>query len=121
MEQLEVASASFMKAWRLVPDLKSRGMAWIAAAAAAVLAAVFYFRGVTVVSMTVGGAAISLIVFAVAFFAPAFRWLFPRQEAQSVLLKVGIALAGYVVAKIHLKWIDERFLAHGRLSRLLGR
>jgi hypothetical protein len=70
---------------------------------------------------TVGGAAISLIVFAVAFFAPAFRWLFPRQEAQSVLLKVGIALAGYVVAKIHLKWIDERFLAHGRLSRLLGR
>jgi hypothetical protein len=57
----------------------------------------------------------------VAFSAPAFRWLFPRQEAQSVLLKVGIALAGYVVAKIHLKWIDERFLAHGRLSRLLGR
>ena len=120
-EQLEVASASFMKAWRLVPDLKSRGTAWIAVAATAFLAAIFYFRGVTVVSMTVGGATISLIVFAVAFFAPAFRWLFPRQEAQSVLLKVGIALAGYVVAKVHLKWIDERFLAHGRLSRLLGR
>jgi hypothetical protein len=81
---------------------------------------IYFFWGVTVFSMTVGGAAISLIAFAVAFFAPALRWLFPHQEAQSVLLKVAVALAGYAIAKIHLKWIDKRFLEHGRLSRLLG-
>ena len=117
--QLEVASASFLKAWRLVPSLKSRGMAGLAAVAAVIVAVVYFCWGVTVFSMTVGGAALSLIAFAVAFFAPALRWLFPHQEAQSMLQKVTIALAGYAIAKIHLKWIDKRFLEHGRLSRLL--
>jgi hypothetical protein len=117
--QLEVASASFLKAWRLVPSLKSRGIAGLAAVAAVIAAVVYFCWGVTVFSMTVGGAALSLIAFAVAFFAPALRGLFPHQEAQSMLQKVTIALAGYAIAKIHLKWIDKRFLEHGRLSRLL--
>jgi predicted acylesterase/phospholipase RssA len=119
-QQLEVASASFLKAWRLVPSLKSQGKAGVATIAVAVLASIYFFWGVTAFSMTVGGAAISLLAFAVAFFAPALRWLFPHQEAQSVLLKVAIALAGYLFSKFHLKWIDKCFLEHGRLSRLLG-
>lgn len=119
-QQLDIASASFLKAWRLVPSLKRRGWLACAAIAVAVLALTYFFWGVTFFSLTVGGAAISLITFAVVVFAPALRWLFPHQEAHSVLLKAAIAVAGYVIAKIHLNWINKRFLDHGRLSRLLG-
>jgi hypothetical protein len=76
--------------------------------------------GVTVFSMTLGSLVLALAAFAVALFAPALRWLFPQEEAQNYMLKSAIALAGYTLAKIHLKWINGRFLKHGRISRLLS-
>ena len=42
-QQLEVASASFLKAWRLIPSLKRRGGLVGAAIAVAVLALIYFF------------------------------------------------------------------------------
>jgi hypothetical protein len=51
---------------------------------------------------------------------PALRWLNPKKEASSIVIRVSIALAGYCMAKLHLNIFDPLFLARGKLARLLN-
>lgn len=119
-EQLKAASSIILKAWKLIPDLKRMGVITVAGIVVLLLIITWLLWGVTVFSVTLGGLVLALVALAVALFAPALRWLFPHDQARSFVLKTAMALAGYAVARVHLKWINRRFLEHGRLSRLLN-
>lgn len=118
--QLDVASSGFFKAWRLVPELKRA--AWviggIAVLVLSLLLWVLWDR--TLFSFTGGTLVIALLLFAAGLVAPALKWLSPRKEARSLAIKAVIALVGYLLAKVHLRFIDRLFLERGKLDRLLN-
>ena len=118
--QLKVGSELFFKAWKLIPWLK------IAAFAAAVLVLWLLIKLIvsqwqsTLFSISVGGMMIALLGVLAALFLPAMKWLNPKKEAPSLVIKVAIALTGYFLAKLHLNIFDTLFLDRGKLARLLN-
>lgn len=117
--QLQVAKMTFFKVWGLMPLIKFMS---------AVLAAIFLLGlsvllveawSMTAVNMTWGALFIGGITLVISLFMPAFKWLFPKEEARSILLKAAISLVGYLVSKVQIKLIDPLFLARGKLTRLL--
>jgi predicted acylesterase/phospholipase RssA len=118
--QLQVGSSLFFKAWQLVPWLKYAGYS-----AAGLLLWVLFKLIVlqwhsTLFSISVGGAIIALLGVLAALFLPALKWLNPKEEARSLVIKIAIALTGYCLAKLHLNIFDPLFLARGKLARLLN-
>lgn len=118
--QLQVGSGLFFKAWQLIPWLK------LAAFAVAGLVLWVLFKLIvsqwqsTLFSMSVGGVMIALLGVLAALFLPALKWLNPKEEARSLVIKVAVALTGYCLAKLHLNVFDPLFLARGKLARLLN-
>jgi len=118
-QQLKAASSVILKAWKLIPDLRRNATITVAGMVVLLLTVTWLLWGVTIFSLTLGGLVLVLVGLAIVQFAPALRWLSLRGEARSLVLKTAMALAGYALAKVYLKWINRRFLEHGRLSRLL--
>ncbi|WP_367156031.1 patatin-like phospholipase family protein [Methylomonas sp. HYX-M1] len=119
VKQLDVAGKLAFKAWHLIPQLK------VAALALGLVAAYFLIKGLIALWGTSWTINATVVIVGIAsllgtIVAPALRWLNPKAEAESFLIKLGIAVAGYVVAKIHLLLFDRWFLQRGRLQRLLG-
>ncbi|QCW81811.1 patatin family protein [Methylotuvimicrobium buryatense] len=118
--QLKVGNGLFFKAWHLMPALK------IAAFAAIGLMLWMLYKLVVsqwhsiVFSMSVGGLVLALVGLVAALFLPAMKWLNPKEEVRSIVIKVAIALTGYLMAKLHLLLFDRLFLERGRLARLLS-
>lgn len=119
-KQLSVGANLAFKAWHLVPELK------IAAGAIGALLAWLLYKFVvaqwdnTILSLSVGGLVLALLGLLAALLFPAMKWLNPKEEARSIVIKVAIALGGYCLAKLHLSVFDRLFLQRGRLARLLG-
>jgi len=118
--QLQVGSSLFFKAWQLIPWLK------FAAFATAGLAAWVLFKLITsqwqstLFSISVGELMLALLGVLTALFLPAMRWLNPKKEASSILIRASVAMTGYCMAKLHLNIFDPLFLARGKLARLLN-
>lgn len=118
--QLQVGSGLFFKAWQLIPWLKITAFV-IAGLVAWVLFTVISSQWQnTMFSISVGGMILALLGILTALFLPAMRWLNPKKEAQSIVIKVSVALTGYCMAKLHLTIFDPLFLARGKLARLLN-
>lgn len=117
--QLGVAHRGFFKAFKLVPKLK----VWAYIAGALLLAVLvgllvfawnqpaLCFKWSTII--------LGLLMLIAGLLLPALRWLSPREEARSIAIKLGIAIVGALVGKLHLGIVDRMFLARGRLQRLL--
>ena len=73
----------------------------------------------TAFAISWGTLAVSIATFVIVLFVPAFKWLFPQEEGRNVVIKINIALLGYILSKVHLGIIDRIFLARGKLERLL--
>jgi len=119
VKQLDVAGKLAFKAWHLIPQLK------IAAIALGLVAAYLSIKGLIALwgtSWTINATVLilGLVFLVLTIVAPALRWLNPKGEAESLLIKFGIAVAGYVIAKIHLLLFDRWFLQRGRVDRLFG-
>ena len=118
-EQLKAANKTFFKAWDLTPFLQLA--AWLLGAAVvaniAGLLAADWTK--TAFAMSWGTLAVSIATFVIVLFVPAFKWLFPQEEGRNVVIKITIALLGYILSKVHLFIIDRIFLARGKLERLL--
>jgi hypothetical protein len=50
---------------------------------------------------------------------PALKWLNPEKAMRGYLSKASLAILGFLVSQVHLLLFDRRFLARGRLRRLL--
>jgi len=74
----------------------------------------------TLFSISVGGVIIALLGVLAALFLPALKWLNPKEEARSLVIKFAIALIGYCLAKLHLNIFDRLFLERGKLAGLLN-
>jgi len=118
-KQLDVASKLFFKAWFLSPELKFVSKALLATVVIILASLLLKDWETTVFTISWGGLAISILAFFVALMLPALAWLNPQEEARSIVIKVAIALTGYIMAKLHLWIFDPRFLKRGKLAALL--
>jgi predicted acylesterase/phospholipase RssA len=117
--QLQVGSGLFFKAWHLIPWLKFGGFAAIGLLLWLLFKLIVSQWQSTLFSISVGGVMIALLGLAAALFFPALKWLNPKEEARSLVIKVAVALTGYCMAKLHLNIFDPLFLARGKLAGLL--
>lgn len=116
--QLDAGRSMFLKAWKLVPPLQWRGRAALAAVALTLLIALS--QNWSTVLLTWGGLSLVVGTALAASYLPAIKWLNPTGETRNILIKIGIALVGYVLSVVHLRVIDPLLLARGRLDRLPG-
>ena len=120
MKQLAVSSETLFKAYRLMPSLRILGIL-ILIIALAVGGGVLYGAGWLISEFGLAPAFVTLLV----IFAGAlilgliFRksWLKRLWEGFVVqyVFTIAIALIGTILAKLHLIWIDPRFLRYGSL------
>ena len=115
--QLAAGSKLFFKAWVLVPELKRIAGGF---AVLILLALIVSQWQTTLFSISVGSLIIAIMSIVAALFLPALKWLNPDKEGRNIVIKFALALAGYVLAKIHLTFFDALFLERGKLDRLLN-
>ncbi len=121
--QLSVGRQTMFKAFRLMPDLIPLGVVigLVGVIGPAVLVgalwyAISYFSiWDLILAMLVVSLAVGLIAAAVSR-----RWLKAVWEdfVLQYVVSVSVALFGSLAAKLHLKWIDPRFLANGTIRHL---
>ncbi len=118
-QQLEVGSALAFKIWKLSPLLRS--LSWVAGVAATVLLVWFIYAywGTELLRLSVGNVTMFLLLLAAGIVLPLINWLDPQKAVRGYLRKALIAVAGFVLANIHLSVFDRMFLRRGKLERLL--
>lgn len=116
--QLDVGKGLFFKVWRLDPVLRALGLAIGLIGAAALVWAVSAGWD-SVISLRVGSVVILAALAAAGMIMPALKWLNPQKATRSYLGKASLAVVGFLVSQAHLVLFDRRFLARGRLQRLL--
>lgn len=116
--QLDIGKSLFLKAWRSMEEV--RRALWYGLGAAALLLTIFLWVNWEVPLITWGGLTMLALGLLLAAYAPLLRAFNPTAETRNILTKLALASAGYLWAKVHLRFVDPLFLARGRLSRLLG-
>jgi predicted acylesterase/phospholipase RssA len=121
--QLSVAQQTMFKAFRLMPGLMPVGVliGLVALVGPAVLLGGLWYL-ISHFSLWDVVLSILIITFGVALFAIAVsrKWLkiFWEEFVLQYVLSVSVALFGSLAAKLHLRWIDPRFLANGTIRHL---
>ena len=118
--QLQVGSILFFKVWQLKPELKIAAYATAGVVALVLIKLIVSQWQSTLFSISVGSLILALLGVLTALFLPAMRWLNPKKEVNSLVIRVAIALSGYLLAKVHLTIFDRMFLDRGKLARLLN-
>jgi len=121
--QLSVGRQTMFKAFRLMPELIPLGVVigLVALLVPAVLVGALWY-GISYLSLwdvVVAVLAISLCIGLIAA-AVSRRWLktFWEDFVLQYVVSLSVALFGSLAAKLHLKWIDPRFLANGTIRHL---
>jgi hypothetical protein len=116
---LSVSGMTLLKVWMLSPILRSIGIAAAAALAALLLYALVAWRGEPLLTPKGILAAIALaaLVFAagrlgLGIIVKVIRY---RKTLHQILLGAGLAVAGWLVLGLHLKFLNPLFLRYGAL------
>jgi predicted acylesterase/phospholipase RssA len=120
--QLDVSASLFFKAWQINPWLKRLALALAAAAliGGALLLCRYWNEAVGFSYATsVGAAAIAVGLVAAGILWPALKWLQPQSAMRGVVAKALAAVAGWILANVHLVLFDWIYLKAGRLKRLI--
>jgi hypothetical protein len=117
--QLATSSSLFFKAWQLCPDVR-RSVRTIALAIAFVWLAVHGFSLAAVARQALLLAGGLLSIGGAAAAVAAWNWLFPARPRHNYVGKAAGMLAGWIIAQLHLRFFDARYLERGRLDRLLS-
>jgi predicted acylesterase/phospholipase RssA len=118
-KQLKAASKTFFKTWNLTPFLKLMVVILGVVVILDIDNILIGFQMFANNRLSVGGLAVSFVIFVIVLFLPAFKWLFPQEEGRNLVIKISISLLGYILSKAHLGIIDRLFLTRGKLDRLL--
>jgi len=118
MQQLAVADKLFLRAWMLSVSLRKIGIRVIVALLG-VLAYLSYLWWSVPLSTTWGQIMSALLVLAISvtIFKPVLKLVQYRKTLQEVLIGLGMVAVGSLLAKLHLKFFDKRFLEQGRLDK----
>ena len=120
--QLDVSGSLFFKAWKISPWLKRLALALAAAALiGGALLLCRYWREAVAFSYatSVGAVAIAVGLIAAGILWPALKWLQPQSAMRGVVAKFLAAVAGWILANVHLAMFDWIYLKAGRLKRLI--
>jgi hypothetical protein len=117
--QLSVADKLFLRVWLLSKSLKIIGILVIAALLA-LLAYLSYLWWSVPFSTTWGHIMSALFIMALGatVFKPVVQMVQYRKTIQEVLIGLGMVVMGSLLAKLHLKFFDRRFLEQGRLKKI---
>jgi len=118
--QLDIGKGLFLKAWHLDPLLRALAKllgAVLALALLWLLAA--NWNQQIAFEISVSTAIVAVLLALAAMLWPALKWLAPEKVLRDYLGKAAVAVVGFLVAQAHLLVFDRRFLARGRLRRLL--
>lgn len=122
-KQLEASSALFLKIWQLSKMLKAvtlvGGIALVLYVGYLLLTNFTTPISPSMGQITWGAAAIAVFSLALSIGIPFYQYLRPKVAMRNFLQDIGVALAGWVVAQIHLRIFDCMFLRQGKLKRLL--
>jgi hypothetical protein len=61
--------------------------------------------------------ALLVLAISVTIFKPVLKLVQYRKTLQEVLIGLGMVVVGSLLAKLHLKFFDKRFLEQGRLDK----
>ncbi|MEJ2201493.1 MAG: patatin-like phospholipase family protein [Desulfuromonadaceae bacterium] len=119
-KQLAAGKKLMFKAWRLSPRLKVAGILLIALTIFVVGGLLWAFSDTT---FSIGGITSGLVIAGLLLLVP-LAWparlaVMPGRVLRESLVKLGLAVFGWVVAQTHLKIFDPVFLNRGRILRLL--
>lgn len=121
MRRLQVAEKIAFKIWRLSRVLQIGGSVLILMAVALSISIVDWWRlfAVQRAMLTLGWltAVVALVVVAGLLSMPILRLLKFPKTLQQLVIGIGMASFGFVVARLHLHVFDKLFLWDGRLSR----
>lgn len=113
--QLKIAGEMFSKAWHLVPAYK---LMVILAGVVTVIGLGAFATLTWNIEISFGAIFFFVLLSIIALSVPILHWLMPASKFRFIF-KTGVTLLGYIVAKIHLDYVNEKLLDRGRLERLL--
>ncbi len=116
---LQAGSHRFLKAWQQVRWLRLTGIALLAVLAVAGFCAVVCLWNTVLITLSLGR--LVSVVLAIALSVSGLGWLargiWPADTLRQLLLACAMAFGGWVLANLHLRFVDPVFLAHGRVGR----
>ena len=114
-EQLEAASQIAFKVWKISKPL--RVASWLLAGLALLAGGLAWWTWRDVSLLTVGSLGLALLGLAAALILPAglAKALNPRKAFREALAGILLAIAGFILAWIHLKIFDSLFLKLGKV------
>ena len=121
VRQLEVAGTLFFKVWMLVRQLQIAAGVLAVALLGVLVWSAWTWREHAIYTLTVKslfGAAVSAGL-ALAGLGVVAKVLSYRKTATDILIGLGTATIGFLLARLHLHVFDKLFLRYGRLDRLL--
>jgi predicted acylesterase/phospholipase RssA len=123
VRQLKVANVRVFKVWYLTRYLQI--LAGLLALALLFLLGYAGYRWWSgkIVELTVGGAIVGLLTIALSLAGLGFlsKLINYKKTATEILIGIGMATFGFLVARLHLHVFDKLFLRQGSLKTLLGR
>ena len=119
--QLDVGALQAFKAWQLVPQLKAAAGLAGAAAGLGVLWLVnqCWNSQIALGPFRVGALILAALLALAGMIFPLVKLVQPRKAMRGWLFTTAGVLLGWIVANIHLRWIDPLFLKRGKVDRLL--
>lgn len=123
VRQLRVANARVFKVWYLTRYLQIlAGLLALALLCLLGYAAYQWWSG-KIVELTVGGAIVGLLMIALSLagLGTLAKLINYKKTATEILIGIGMATFGFLVARLHLHVFDKLFLRQGSLKTLLAR
>lgn len=115
---LRVARNRALKIWRLAPALNAAGIILLGALALAALLFLWSNRAETAVTVTWGDVLEKIVPLALGAIlgGTAVKMLRARSSLMQYLVTLGFALAGWLIAFVHLAVFDRLYLRYGRVQ-----
>ena len=120
-KQLDVGSSLAFKVWKLIPFLKYVSWALGLTIVCSIVWLIYNNWGnpINFPSISIGGLVIFVLLLVAGITVPILKWLQPQRAFRSYILKIVLAILGWVIAWMHLLIFDPLFKKRGRLNRLL--
>jgi predicted acylesterase/phospholipase RssA len=120
MQLLKVSDKLALKVWMLPGPLRTAGIIIALALVVAALALSFKYSGTVLFELKLGTLGILGLGALVTAFGGGLmlKFINYRKTVGTILFHIALALVGWLVARLHLRIFDKRFLRLGKVSRL---